>query len=122
LSRAKATATEQKTNDGKAKKKVFLSPNNLNMLASMKKLAILAGRAYLLFSHSIDELRIGRLGQHAAELRSVIVDEADVLYDYVVHFPVASGIIQTVNDREFLTLVIDQLGGHLGKIFIHSLF
>jgi len=43
---------------------------------------------YLFLPHSTDEFFIGGVGQNTAELRAIVVDQADVFDDYVVDLPV----------------------------------
>jgi hypothetical protein len=69
----------------------------------------------------MNQLLIGRTCQHVAELCAVIVDNAYVFADDVVHLPVAVHVMEPVIDRKFLPFVVNELCLHLCIAMVFSL-
>src|ERR1044071_7111998 len=64
---------------------------------------------------------VGRMGNHPVELRAVVVHQAHVFGDHVVHFPFVADQMDLVADRVFRSLGCYDLAADVGEAAVDAL-
>src|SRR5581483_5074865 len=73
------------------------------------------------FPQSLHKLFIRVSGDKSIELGAIIVDDADVIHDGIVDFPLPVVAPQFIDDRDLVAFGLDDRGFHLRKAAVYRL-